>query len=193
LIEVEYPYLVTIGKPSYVQIVDYDEERERAIREQKMSRAQERIWKQTGFRWVVEALSGGDITNLDPYCFMGIMNCSAAIEPQPSLREFSDKLKQRLQTHRPVLVGHNIFTDLVYLYRCFFGPLPDKIEDFQVIAHELFPILMDTKYMATHDCGSITPKSSLSEINDSLLRIKTPKICVAYPLILKGCDRLIFG
>ncbi|KAB8253040.1 39S mitochondrial ribosomal protein L46-domain-containing protein [Aspergillus flavus] len=143
-----------------------------------MARARERVWKQIGFRWIVEALSGGDLSHLDPFCFGSIMNSSTVVEPQVSLHGFSEKLQQRLRTHRPVLVGHNLFTDVVYLYRCFFGPLPDKLEEFQAIVHHMFPILMDTKYMATHDCGSITPKSSLSEINDNLLHIKTPKISV---------------
>ncbi|KAB8239169.1 ribonuclease H-like domain-containing protein [Aspergillus alliaceus] len=178
LIEVEYPALVTISKPAFIQVIDYDEEREKAIREQRMARVQERIWKQTGFRWVVEALAGGDLTPLDPFSFVGIMDSSTAVEPQTSLKDFSNKLKQRLKDHRPVLVGHNLFTDLLYLYRCFFGPLPGKVEDFQAMAHEMFPVLMDTKYMATHDCGSIIPKSSLSEINDKLLQIKIPTICI---------------
>ncbi|KAE8349978.1 ribonuclease H-like domain-containing protein [Aspergillus coremiiformis] len=178
LIEVEYPSLVTVGKPSFIQIIDYDEDREKVIREQRMARVQERIYNQRGFRWVMEALAGGDLTDLDPFCFASIMDSSTAVEPQATVKEFSEKLKQRLKTHRPVLVGHNLFTDLVYLYRCFFGPLPDKMEDFEAKVHEMFPVVMDTKYMATHDCGSITPRSSLSEINDSLLQIKTPKICI---------------
>ncbi|KAK6815330.1 hypothetical protein RU639_008836 [Aspergillus parasiticus] len=178
LIEVEYPSLVTISRPAFIQVIDYDEDREKAIQEQRMARAQERVWKQIGFRWIVEALSGGDLSHLDPFCFGSIMNSSTAVEPRVSLHEFAEKLQQRLRTHRPVLVGHNLFTDVVYLYRCFFGPLPDKLEEFQAMVHDMFPILMDTKYMATHDCGSITPKSSLSEINDNLLHIKTPKISV---------------
>ncbi|KAE8371372.1 ribonuclease H-like domain-containing protein [Aspergillus bertholletiae] len=178
LIEVEYPSLVTISRPAFIQIIDYDEDRERALREQRMTRAQERVRKQIGFRWIMEALSGGDLSHLDPFCFVSIMNSTRAVEPQTSLHGFFDKLQKCLKTRRPVLVGHNLFTDVVYLYRCFFGSLPDKLEEFQAVVHELFPILMDTKYMATHDCGSIIPKSSLSEINDNLLHIKTPKICI---------------
>ncbi|EAW14551.1 CAF1 family ribonuclease [Aspergillus clavatus NRRL 1] len=175
LIEVEYPSLVTISNPGFIQIIDYDEERERSLREQRLNRVQERIWKQTGFRWIAEALAGGDLSNLDTSFFIGIMSNSAAVKPIYSLREFSEKLRERLQEHRPVL-GHNIFSDLIYFYRCFFGPLPDKVEDFQSTMHELFPVLMDTKYMATHNCGSINPRSSLPEINDSLSKRATPKI-----------------
>jgi poly(A)-specific ribonuclease len=173
---VEYPSLVTISKHDFIQIIDYDEERERSIREQRVTRVQERAWKQRGFRWVAEALAGGDLTNLDSGCFINIMASSAAVGPNYPLKEFSDKLKQRLKENRPVLVGHNLFSDLIYFCRCFFGPLPRKVEEFQSMAHELFPVLMDTKYMATHNCGSINPKSSLAELNDNLAKKAIPKI-----------------
>lgn len=167
---------MSIGKNTFVQIIAYDKDRENAVKEERVRRIQQRIWKQTGFRWVAEALAGGDLSDLDPGCFMGIMSNSAAAQPKYPLKEFSDRLKQRLKDHRPVLVGHNLFTDLVNFCRCFFGPLPESVEDFQTMVHEMFPMLMDTKYMATHDCGSINPKSSLSEINSSLARIAIPEI-----------------
>ncbi|PYH96974.1 CAF1 family ribonuclease [Aspergillus ellipticus CBS 707.79] len=174
LIEVEYPSLVTVSKPTFIQIIDYDEKREKAIRDQRVHWVQERIRQQTGFRWIAEALAGGDLTNLEPFCFASLLNSQGI--PKSALKEFSDGVKQQLRNNRPVLVGHNLFTDLIYFCRCFFGPLPDRVEDFQSMAHKLFPVLMDTKYMATHDCGSINPKSSLQEINDSLAAIPTPVI-----------------
>ncbi|THC97826.1 hypothetical protein EYZ11_002679 [Aspergillus tanneri] len=161
VIEVEYPSLVTISQPAFIQIINYDEAREKAVQDQRIKRARERVSKQIGFRWVAEALAGGDLSHLDPYCFRSIMSRSTAVEPQASLWEFSDKLKRKLQSHRPILVGHNIFIDLIYFCRCFFGPLPDRMEDFQTMAHSMFPVLVDTKYMATHECGSINPRSSL--------------------------------
>lgn len=175
LIEVEYPSLVTVSRPGFIQIIDYDEQREKAVRDQRVKWVQERIWKQTGFRWIAEALAGGDLTNLEPFCFINLMSSSKE-NPQSSLQDFSRGVKQRLQKNRPVLVGHNLFTDLIYFCRCFFGPLPDRVEDFQAMAHEMFPVLMDTKYMATHNCGSINPRSSLQEINDSLAKQPTPAI-----------------
>lgn len=175
LVETEYPSLVTVGKPAFIQILEFDEAREKAVREQRMRYQEERMMKQTGFRWIAEALAGSDLSNLDQGCFMGVMANSPA-GAGLSLKEFANRLKQRLRTHRPVIVGHNLFTDLIYFYRCFFGPLPERVEDFQAAAHEMFPVLMDTKYMATHDCGSINPISSLAEINDSLLKTSIPRM-----------------
>ncbi|KAL2011326.1 hypothetical protein VTN00DRAFT_4044 [Thermoascus crustaceus] len=178
LVQSEYPSLVTIGKPTFVQIIPYDEARENEIKKDRIRRTEERILRQTGFRWIAEALAGGDLSKLDPGVFTSIMSSSAAVEGKHSMKEFADRLKLRLKANRPILVGHNLFTDVVNFCRCFFGPLPVRVEDFQEMLHGLFPVLVDTKYMATHDCGSINPTSSLAEINDSLAEQKNPKIVV---------------
>lgn len=176
LVEVKYPDFVTIGRPGFVQIIDYDEKREVAFRDKRVQWCQERAREQTGFRWIAEALAWGDLTHLSPNYFRGVRGNTALTEQGKSLQEFVENFKTRLKAHRPILVDHNLFTDLVYFFRCFFGPLPDHVEDFQSMVHKHFPILIDTKYLATHDCGSINPKSSLQEINNSLLRISKPEM-----------------
>ncbi|RJE22372.1 CAF1 family ribonuclease [Aspergillus sclerotialis] len=175
LIDVEYPTLVTVSERSFVQIIGYDEGREKAVQDQRMKWTRERISKQTGSRWIAEALAGGDLSNLSSSSFRAIATNCRALGSIPDLDKFSEMMKQKLKSHRPVLVGHNIFTDLVYFCRHFFGPLPERVEDFQILAHELFPTVIDTKYMATHECGSINPTSSLIEICDSLTGISIPR------------------
>ncbi|KAL2797528.1 ribonuclease H-like domain-containing protein [Aspergillus keveii] len=178
LIEVEYSSLVTIGRPTFVQIIDYDEDREKAVRDKRVQWVRERAWRETGFRWVAEALSRGDLSNLCPSYFNGLKSNSSHADMTKSTTEFADDFKERLKTHRPILVGHNLFMDLIYFFRCFFGPLPDQLEDFQSMVHEHFPVLIDTKYLATHDCGSINPTSSLKEINDELMQLPTPMMSI---------------
>lgn len=82
----------------------------------------------------------------------------------------------RLKKNPPVLVGHNLFVDMVYLWQCFFGYLPERVEDFQSLLHHHFPLVIDTKYLATHDCGDINPIASLDELNESLTDIDKPDI-----------------
>ncbi|KAL4780168.1 ribonuclease H-like domain-containing protein [Aspergillus varians] len=178
LVEVEYPGLVTIGRPAFVQIIDYNEKREKAVRDKRVQWIRERVWKETGFRWIAEALAGGDLSNLSPNYFSGIRSNTRPTAQGETLNAFVDNFKQRLKAHRPVLVGHNLFTDLIYFFQCFFGPLPDRVEDFQSMVHEHFPVFIDTKYLATHDCGSINPTSSLQELNDKLLQIPKPEISI---------------
>ncbi|KAL3473972.1 CAF1 family ribonuclease [Aspergillus californicus] len=176
LIEVEYPGFVTIGRPSWVQIIEYDEDREKMVRDNRVQWMRDRVWKETGFRWVAEALAGGDLSHLGPQYFH-TMKANTLSHGQ-SLEGFADQFKEQLKSHRPALVGHNLFTDLIYFFRCFFGSLPERVEDFQSMVHEHFPVLIDTKYLATHDCGSINPTSSLQEINDSLLKIPKPTMSI---------------
>jgi poly(A)-specific ribonuclease len=71
-------------------------------------------------------------------------------------------------------VGHNCFLDLVYIYRTFIDELPDTVEEFQERIHKLWPIVVDTKYMSTHNCGDINPVSSLEQIAEELSNEKTP-------------------
>jgi hypothetical protein len=180
LIEVEYKSLVSVSKPSFVQIIEYDEGREKAVIEQRLKRTKERILAQRGFRWIVEALVGGDLSDLHARLFTDRLESLSAQYggrmPGQTVDEFSAHLLQRLKDSRPVLVGHNLFTDLIYLYRNFLGPLPETVAEFQRKVHELFPTVVDTKYMATHNCGSINPKSSLAEINESMMKLPTPAI-----------------
>jgi hypothetical protein len=175
LVRNEYPSLISIGKSMFIQIIPYDKTREERVQEGKVRQVQERVSKQTGFRWVVEGMVGGDLSNLDPICFLGVMASSAVVHGE-ALVKYAGDLQMRLKSTRPALVGHNLFTDLVNFYRCFIGNLPNRVEEFQAVIHALFPVVIDTKYMATCNSGSARTPSSLTEINESLIDMKNPKI-----------------
>lgn len=88
---------------------------------------------QIGLRWLVEALAGGNLEGLTTNSFLTyVQGREAEVAQQLS------NLKAVLKTKRTVLVGHNVFIDLIYLYRCFFGQLPEHVEDFQDVMHKLF-------------------------------------------------------
>ncbi|CEJ58131.1 hypothetical protein PMG11_06801 [Penicillium brasilianum] len=172
LIKTEYPGLKTRGMPAYIQIEQRNGgamEYEARIRESDF-----RIRKHVGFRWIAEALAGGDLSSLDSSIFEGFLG--DVHPPSITAKSLSERLKCRLKEHRPILVGHNSFTDMVFFYRCFLGPLPNKVEDFISLIHETFPVMMDTKYLATQDFDAMNPSSSLEELNKTLAKIKTPKI-----------------
>jgi poly(A)-specific ribonuclease len=175
LVRAEFPGLVTISRPGFIQIIEFDQAREDAQKAWQMRRVEERISKQVGFRWVVEAMCGGNLSNLEARFFPGNQEGQNHKDEGPSNLKNFKNVRSRLKLKRTVLVGHNLFTDLVNFYRCFFGPLPDLAEDFQTRIHELFPVVIDTKYLATHNCGLINPKSSLEEIESGLRQLKTPK------------------
>ncbi|KAG9579177.1 CAF1-domain-containing protein, partial [Aureobasidium melanogenum] len=81
-----------------------------------------------------------------------------------------------IRNKKTALFGHNLFLDLIYFYRTFIGALPDTVDEFGSLIHELFPIIVDTKYMATHNCGDINPQSSLEQIAEKLSEQQKPNV-----------------
>lgn len=165
LVRNEYPHLVSLGKRGFIQIIHLDQEREDRIAADRKREMYERIGRQKGFRWIIEALQGSDISNLD------LREC--AKDPVTGEAIFFDKDEYKAQFSRAhnlmhrnprVIVGHNCFLDLVYIYRTFVDDLPDTVEQFAAELHKLWPTVVDTKYMSTHNCSDINPVSSLEQI-----------------------------
>ncbi|KAK8202203.1 hypothetical protein M8818_005730 [Zalaria obscura] len=169
IVRAEFPDLVTIPKRGSIQIVKFNQEREDYIKHQRRKETRERVNRQIGFRWIIEALAGGDLHHIDIKSF--------AIDPETGGSVFADlddyrskmtRAQSRIKGRPTVIVGHNCFLDLVYIYRTFIGDLPDTVEEFQELLHEVFPVIVDTKYLATHNCGDVNPMSSLEQIAEQL-------------------------
>jgi poly(A)-specific ribonuclease len=165
LVRAEYPNLVTFSKRGFVQVVHFDAEREARISAGRKADLDDRIGRQKGFRWVMEALLGDNIDKLDL-----TLSATDPLTGDPvfadiyEYRAKFDRAHTRLRKNPRVLVGHNCFLDLVYLYKAFIGTLPATVEEFTTEIHKRWPTIIDTKYMATHNCGDINPASSLEEI-----------------------------
>lgn len=177
LVRAEFPELVTISRRAGIQIVPFDKEREDRIASERKRDLEERIARQKGFRWIIEAMNGSNITKLDLR--------ESAKDPMTGEPIFVDLDHYKAQFHRAsallrgnprVLVGHNCFLDMVYIYKTFIGSLPELVEDFQRQLHEIWPVIVDTKYMSTHNCGDINPVSSLEQIADQLKSLQTPAV-----------------
>ena len=132
------------------------------------------LGRQIGLRWPVEAMVGGDLAGLD------LNEVSVHVDGrQQVVTQQVTNLKIRLRGKRTVLVGHNVFLDLMYFYKCFFGTLPDRVEDFQLVIHELFPIVIDTKYLATHNRDNpAMANSSLEQLDVELAKLPFDKVPV---------------
>ncbi|KAI9826297.1 MAG: Mitochondrial beta-keto-acyl synthase [Thelocarpon impressellum] len=174
LVRAEFPDLVTVSRPSFIQIVAYDKSREDAIKQGKQRHFEEQLSRQIGLRWLIDAMCGGDLSAIDP---RGLTRNAAGDSVFVDLKAATahlDGIRANMKGRRTVLVGHNVFTDLVNLYHAFLGELPEQVGEFQQKLHALFPMVIDTKYLATRSCGSITPKSSLEEIAEDLSKQETP-------------------
>src|SRR5271169_1718284 len=49
------------------------------------------------------------------------------------------KILEMICTHESVLVGHNLFQDLVFIWSQFFGQLPSTLREFCQVVSETFP------------------------------------------------------
>ncbi|GAB7348706.1 hypothetical protein MBLNU459_g7445t1 [Dothideomycetes sp. NU459] len=169
LVRAEHPELVTIPYRGLIRIARFDQEREDYIKAQRSKESRERITRQTGFRWIVEAMSGNSVDDIDVKSFARDLQTAEPIFVHlENLKSKFYRAKHLLRNKKTPLVGHNLFLDLIYLYRTFIGELPDTVEEFSELIHALFPTIVDTKYMATHNCGDINPASSLEQIADQL-------------------------
>ena len=108
--------------------------------------------KQIGLRWIFEALSGGDLSGLDPKYLSVEQSEEDVGNPALKIKALKLELKtviEALRIKKPIIIGHNLFTDLGFLYSTFVGKLPQDVHHFQAEIHERFPLVFDTKYIAT--------------------------------------------
>lgn len=172
LVRAEHPDLVTISRPGFIQIVAYEKEREDNVQKDRTRYFEEKLGKQIGLRWVVEAMVGGDLSGIDAQT----LDHTVEGQSEAVTRAFNE-LRNELETKQTILVGHNVFLDLINFYRCFFGQLPDRVEDFQQTMHKLFPLIIDTKYIATHDAvNPALSKSALEDLDNELSKLPVPVI-----------------
>ena len=168
---------MTVSRSGFIQLLPYDKAREDAVQARKDRGFEQSMEAQIGLRWLVEALTGGSLKGLTTGSFRAFVEG----REEEVAQSLSD-LKAMLADKRTVLVGHNAFTDLVYFHQCFFGQLPGLVEDFQRTIHQLFPMIIDTKYLATaNDVNPVLARSSLDELDNELLSQD-------YPVIGESCS-----
>lgn len=103
---------------------------------------------------MIDALAGGDFAqNIEPSWLPAYVHNWGMAQIHGSNRSgFTDASDMRqveaiLKTQSPIIVGHNLFHDLAFIYQTFFGPLPETLDEFLSAIHNLFPRIVDTKYM----------------------------------------------
>ena len=173
----EYPDLVTFSpRPDFIQIKLYNKEREDAAARSKQDSFERRIHLQNGLRWIFEAMVGGDLSHVDVGSFAKADPANPCwIDLSKQIADFR-ALREKLKSKRTVLVGHNMFMDLVYLYHTYFGPLPNTVEDFIHLVHELFPLMVDTKFLATRNNDASNAISGLEELDKHFTQQPVPEI-----------------
>ena len=190
LVRAEFPDVVSLSKQDFIQLIPFDQRREDAQLQRKMAWFENNLARQIGVRWLAEAMC----PNVDrvllkacvpPFASSNLEALATSTYPsfdmtneerEAHVRGFTELCKT-LKENRTVLVGHNLFLDLIYFYTFFFGPLPDRVEGFQKAIAQLFPLVFDTKYLADKiNDNSPLYKSSLQEIDQELSKLPVPMI-----------------
>ena len=125
LVRAEFPNLVSIGRADGIRIKLFDAVREADNSQRIKAKVKDQIVRQTGFRWVFEALAhNGRVDPADPLRVLQTHTGMYMVTDADDIKRRYDRATERLKKRKPVLVGHNMFTDIVYLYRTFVGELP---------------------------------------------------------------------
>lgn len=181
LVRLEFPKLLAryIRDCDFVHITVRDDEREARFTKIKRQTFEDNITRQIGLRFLFEALFGGDLSKINSDWFCIDQDGKPAFTDLHAKEKELKGIIESLKLRRPALVGHNLLTDLAFMYKTFIGLLPDTCEEFSSKVHSLCPIIVDTKYLATHNCGSMDTKSDLQGLLDDCEKLPKPFICLA--------------
>jgi poly(A)-specific ribonuclease len=128
-----------------------------------------------GLRWIFEALAGGDLSGIEPKWFCDESSETYSKDLEKVTRELA-QVTHTLRTKTHAIVGHNLFTDLGFIYNTFMGPLPRSVRQFQDDIHEQFPIVIDTKFLATHGADPMNPRAGLKDLLTPFKKSHVPLI-----------------
>jgi len=131
-----------------------------------------------GLRWVIEALINGDIDSL-PASWLYTYNTQDPKHQEKERVIVDEKLrslKKKLKEKKHIIVGHNLFTDLGFLYATFIGPLPPNVAGFQRTIHKVLPFVMDTKYIASEGQDSMSSQPKLKDLLREYKKQNIPRI-----------------
>ena len=173
-----------------MQLIPFDKEREDAQLQRKIAWLENSLARQIGMRWLAEAMcpnvdkvlpkervppfASGNLAALATLTYPSMDMTNE--EREAHILQFTE-LCTTLKGKGTVFVGHNLFLDLIYFFTLFFGPLPDRVEGFQKIIAQLFPLVFDTKYLADKiNDNSPLYRSSLQEIDQELSKLPVPII-----------------
>lgn len=173
----EFPTLRTYAQSDLVMIAFRDEKRAAEMKEREERLFMQPLYRQYGFRFISDAFAGRDWhQNIDS----GIINRRLEGESQTEnthlFKERMKELDQSLKDHQTVMIGHNCFLDLVYIYHNFYGELPDTVGEFQEALHKVFPLIIDTKFMSTVNRGWESRAQALAQLADALSTREKPII-----------------
>ncbi|KAK5069560.1 hypothetical protein LTS08_007598 [Lithohypha guttulata] len=150
IVQNEFPGLKTQGMNTFVQITSPGPEKQISLKQLEEEYRERDLSRAIGFRWIVDGMTGKDLSNLPhDYLLPALPKTVSAEEGERPVKAFLTALNRRLQERRKVLIGHNCLTDIMFLYKMTIGDLPETLQEFKDKVHELFPAIIDTKFISS--------------------------------------------
>lgn len=186
IVQNEYPAMRSQGMGHFIQITNPSSEQQ-ATQEQLEEQSRERdLSRAIGFRWIIDGIIGRDLSKLpEDYLMPALSNTNESTNMESGVNSLIQDLNSKLQARRKVLIGHNCMVDVMFLYRMTVGDLPPTVEEFRERLHDLFPAIIDTKFVSS--CFSEKyGRLSLGEVerdlstDDNLPAIHTPNLFSRY-------------
>ena len=100
------------------------------------------------FRHIFEAFVGGSFASKINIQLVFPANHELSATERIDMKKKLQRLEKKRRDRPPVILGHNQFLDLCFMYQTFVGDLPATLAEFQMRARSLWPRLVDTKHMA---------------------------------------------
>ncbi|KAI0851792.1 CAF1-domain-containing protein [Daldinia vernicosa] len=178
IIREEYPsYAVTRNATSGTASIALIDDAAKAKTESRKTLNLAEVNRLSGLQILFEALSGGSFADRMKQEY--VYHQSDVPERAKTWNELNKtfdfkKCEASLKRNRPILVGHNLFMDLAYIYQTFFEPLPANVDDFLIETNKLFPRIADTKFMYARGRHMMEPDRALERIHHFYARNPIP-------------------
>jgi len=172
IVQNEFPAMKTQGMGHFIQITNPTSAQQASQKTLEAEYRERDLARAIGFRWIIDGIMGRDLSKLpDDYLLPALPRTVSAAEGEKPVKAFLGDLNSKLRSRRKVLVGHNCMTDIMFLYKMAIGELPEKLEDFKDKIHDMFPAIIDTKFLSScfsekHgrlDLGSVAQELELEE------------------------------
>ena len=184
----DFPALTVSSKNrgSFMQVAERQVDHEQSVQTERQRYREKDLAHAIEFRWLIEALIGGNISNLPLECHKAnLTDAERSTVTEKELQHRAKTLQDRIKEHRTFLVVHNLFLDMVNIYQCFIGDLPESVGDFRAILSKDFEAIIDTKWIATFKTGQFE-STTLESIEYQLRSQPIPKVQVA-----EGFDKYV--
>jgi len=172
IVQNEFPAMKTQGMGHFIQITNPTSAQQASQKTLEAEYRERDLSRAIGFRWIIDGIMGRDLSKLpDDYLLPALPSTVGAAEGEKPVKALLGELNSKLRSRRKVLVGHNCMTDIMFLYKMAIGDLPEKLEDFKDKIHDMFPAIIDTKFLSScfsekHgrlDLGSVAQELELEE------------------------------